>query len=155
MVRFRRGIGNGMSMTGRYFKVAGGEVVSGPHAREALRHPHASVGVNTPDADLVVLGFLPEDRTGFEPFDQATQKRSGPVLTVGADKVTAAYTVTDKTAQEIDDEKALQADALFSAFALVVLDEFNVIRAALANAGVPNMAPRTVQQLKNAVKAKL
>ena len=60
-----------------------------------------------------------------------------------------------RTAQEIDNAKSLEADinAKFNptlkAFALVVLDEINLLRIA---AGLPE---RTINQLKNAVKAKL
>lgn len=144
-----------MSLTGQYYKVEDGAVVDGARSKSALRHPNVSICDATTDAELAALGFLPEDRIGFTPFDSATQKRTGPVLVVEADKVTATYTVADKTLQELDDEKAAAADDLFTAFALVVLDEVNVIRAALNTAGIPNMAPRTVQQLKNAVKAKL
>ncbi len=43
------------------------------------------------------------------PFDGATQKRTGPVVNVKADDVTRVWTVTDKTAQELDAEKDAQA----------------------------------------------
>lgn len=144
-----------MSFTGRYFKVESGEVVGGPTTHAQLRHPFTSISANTTDGELAMLGFLPEDRVGFSPFDPATEKRSGPDLTVLSDRVEATYQVVLKTAQELDDEKTAAAGELFTAFALVVLDEFNVLRAALDTAGIPNMQPRTETQLRNAVKAKL
>jgi len=55
-------------------------------------------------------------------------------------------TPSPPTEQEIEDIKTLQADGIVRAF---VLDEINTLR---ANAGLQE---RTVQQLKNAVKAKL
>jgi hypothetical protein len=55
-----------------------------------------------------------------------------------------------KTPEEIDAEKEQQAiGTIEQAFALVVLEEVNLLRQALG------LEPRTVQQLKNAVKAKL
>ena len=63
--------------------------------------------------------------------------------------VDAPITYIPPTAQEIDDAKTAQADATIKAFALVVLDEINILR---VNAG---LQPRTVAQLKSAVKAKL
>lgn len=54
------------------------------------------------------LRWLPV--SGDEPtFDPATQKRSGPMVTVGATEVTRAWAVTNKTAAEIDAEKDAQA----------------------------------------------
>lgn len=55
----------------------------------------------------------------------------------------------NKTAQEIDMEKDARADNLIQAFALVILNEINVLR---VQTGLPE---RTAQQLKAAVKAKL
>ena len=61
----------------------------------------------------------------------------------------------EPNAQEIDEEKTrlsdfdLADDPLFRAFALVVLDEINNLRAQ------HGQNPRTVQQLKNAIKSKL
>jgi len=43
------------------------------------------------------------------PFDPATQKRSGPVVTVAPDRVTRVWTVTAKTAQELSDEQDAEA----------------------------------------------
>lgn len=62
-------------------------------------------------AGLKKLGWLPVRRVGFEPFDPAVQVRTGPDYAVGADEVVAAYTVRDKTAQEIDDEKTVAVQA--------------------------------------------
>ena len=51
--------------------------------------------------ELRELGWLPEVVVGFEPFDRATQVRSGPVDTVEADRATSTYTVRDKTSEEL------------------------------------------------------
>lgn len=101
-----------MALTGRYFKIEDGSASGSAVARSAIRHPTVSISANTSDAELAALGYLPEDRTGYEPFDGSTQKRTGPVYDYSdPSKVVAAYTVTDKTAQELDDEKAAQASA--------------------------------------------
>ena len=42
-------------------------------------------------------------------FDGATQKRTGPVVTVLADRVTRVWAVTNKTAQELSDEQDAEA----------------------------------------------
>lgn len=98
-----------MALTGRYFEVKDGAVVGGSKARSQLKHPKTSISENTSDAELIALGFYPEDRTGFEPFNGATQTRSGPVNTFEADRVVSAYTVTNKTEQEMDSEKTEEA----------------------------------------------
>ena len=43
------------------------------------------------------------------PFDPATQIRTGPVVTTQADRIHRVFTVRDKTAEEIDDEKEAAA----------------------------------------------
>ena len=53
------------------------------------------------------------------------------------------------TQDQIDAEKELYANEALKGFALVALDEINLLRAQL---GLP---PRTVQQMKNAIKSKL
>ena len=60
-----------------------------------------------------------------------------------------------RTTQELDDAKTIEADievkfdSTLKAFALVVLNEINILR---TSAGLPE---RTIAQLKNAVKSKL
>lgn len=61
----------------------------------------------------------------------------------------APVTYVEPTAQEIGYAKDAEAGATIKAFALVVLSEVNILR---VSAGLPE---RTVQQLKDAVKAKL
>ena len=43
------------------------------------------------------------------PFNSETQKRTGPAVVVSADSVTRTWTVTDKTAAELDAEKDAEA----------------------------------------------
>ena len=66
------------------------------------------LGDKTPER-LLELGWLPEEVIGFEPFSPATQIRTGPVRTIQAGKVVSTYAVTDKTAQQIEDEKTASA----------------------------------------------
>ncbi len=49
--------------------------------------------------------LLPIERIGYEPFDPALQKRTGPVDDIQASKVVETYTITNKTEQELNDEK--------------------------------------------------
>ncbi len=65
-----------------------------------------------PAVDLALLGWLPQEVIGFEPFDPATQKRTSPVHTIIADKVKSTYIVIDKTPQEVDAEKENRANKL-------------------------------------------
>ncbi|MCH7486226.1 MAG: hypothetical protein IIC04_04485 [Proteobacteria bacterium] len=69
-------------------------------------------------AGLKTLGWLPV-RYENEAYDPATQVRTGPMganvgdaVSPDADEVVGTYTVRDKSAQEIDDEKtaAIQAE---------------------------------------------
>lgn len=92
-----------------YFLVAEGAIVEGPMPLpvswrniSGLRHLTA--------AKLKALGWIPQELIGFEPFDAATQFRTEPTHLVLAFKVVSTYVVTDKTAQEIDDEKEVQAE---------------------------------------------
>lgn len=55
-------------------------------------------------ARLKAMGWLPVVYVN-KAHDPATQVRIGPVLSVGADQVTGTYTVRDKTAQELADDR--------------------------------------------------
>ena len=99
----------------RYY-VQGGQILSGPidvsptqpRGPNYLYPGELRLGDKTPER-LLELGWLPEELVGFTPFDPKTQVRTGPVRTVQADKVVSTYTVRDKTAQEIEDEKTATA----------------------------------------------
>jgi|GEM_PF-4093851 len=93
-----------------------------------------------------------------ETVDNSTGREtvSSMVETIEPTRVVETTTIRDKTAQETNAEKTAQADSeMLRAFALVVLDEVNVMRAALDALGAPDMRPRTVGQMKSAIKAKL
>ncbi len=92
-----------MALTGRYFLIEKGKIVEGPRVLPKAWRNVSGLDKATSD-ELVAFGWLPEDRTGYEPFDSATQKRSGPVLKVEKKRVTSVYTVTDKTTKELNDE---------------------------------------------------
>lgn len=78
-------------------------------------------------AELKALGWLPV--VLVDPaFDGTTQVRTGPVggqmgdaVTANADNVTVTYSVRDKTAQEIDDEKDEQAGEQLKTLKVLVL----------------------------------
>ena len=114
----------------KYFKVEGSSIARGPVPKASISDPHVSFGVNIDDLELASYGWLPQVVVGDDPYDPLTQRRTGPVHTYsrGADHVTSTYTVTDKTAQEIADEKEASAievtdrndvDALIKAIATV------------------------------------
>ena len=89
----------------KYFQVEDGVVVEGPRD---LPKSHKNVsGFHHLDGDLATLkghGWLPEELVGYEPFDQTTQVREGPVFEVTATKVESVYTIRDKTKDELTED---------------------------------------------------
>ncbi len=83
-------------------------------------------------------------------YDPATQYID-PTVTVGASSVTYGWDVVSKTAQEQNDEKELRIDSeeVLVAFAKVIRDELNIIRALAA------LPARNLTQLRNAIKGYL
>lgn len=84
------------------------------------------------------------------------------VQTIFADRVERVTTIRDMTAQELDDLDTANADRQFEmlhAFARVVLDQVNALNARMNDAnvaaGLGNVNAFTVQQMKNAIKARL
>ena len=61
-----------------------------------------------PNLPLKGLRWLPVADTN-PPFNQVTQNRTGPVVTVRATEVTRVWTVANKTAGEIDADKTAAA----------------------------------------------
>ena len=93
----------------KYFQVEDGVVVEGP---QDLPKSHANIsGFHHLDGDLTALkshGWLPEEKVGYEPFDQTTQVREGPVFEVMADKVKSVYTTRNKTEDELIEDVRLR-----------------------------------------------
>ena len=89
----------------KYFQVKDGVVVEGPRD---LPKSHANIsGFHHLDGDLATLkghGWLPEELVGYEPFDQTTQVREGPVFKVTATEVESVYTIRDKTKDELTED---------------------------------------------------
>ena len=88
------------------------------------------------------------------PYDPETEVREGPVESVTSNQWRKISTVRAKTSVELDGEADNAADNIFvrdktmKAFALVLLDEINGLRAQ------HSLADRTVTQLRNAVSTK-
>lgn len=61
-----------------------------------------------PLSELKAKGWLPVSEINAA-FDPALQVRTGPTLKVRTSRVTATYSVRDKTAAEIDQEKGAEA----------------------------------------------
>ena len=95
----------------KYFQVKNDTVVKGPRD---LPKSHANIsGFHHLDGDFAKLkkhGWLPEKLVGYEPFDQTTQVREGPVFEVMADKVKSVYTIRDKTKDELTDDVRRRRD---------------------------------------------
>lgn len=117
------------------------------------------------------------------PYDPATQRRTGPVLVIGETAVTRTYSVTDKSAAEIEAETDLRRDGIAAqldaaedvlrAILAVLVDEFNrhsdrdgLLAAATAAAtsladfkdriaAVPPVPTRSFADLRDAVRQKL
>ena len=89
----------------KYFQVEDGVVVQGPRD---LPKSHKNIsGFHHLDGDLATLkghGWLPEEVIGYEPFDQTTQVREGPVFEVTATEVESVYTIRDKTKDELTED---------------------------------------------------
>ena len=115
----------------RYY-VQNGQILTGPIevSPTLQRGPHylypgeLKLGDKTPER-LLELGWLPEEVVGFVPLNPATQIRTGPVRSAMPDKVVSTYTVRDKTAQEIEDEKtATIKDNLNTPLNKTIMDAF-------------------------------
>ena len=61
------------------------------------------------DPEVLARKSIVEIITIDPPFDPATQVRTGPVEKIQADRIDRVFTVRDKTAEEIDDEKEAEA----------------------------------------------
>ena len=107
------------------------------------------LSVNTPDFPIAQWIHNP-DLLAVTGFDSKYWIITGDVVTLMDQAARDAVDATeldagrDATADQLDG-----LEDLIRAFALVVLDEINVLR------GQHGLAPRTIAQLKNAVRAKL
>ena len=88
----------------RYFLVENGQIQEGPRQLPKAWRNVSGLHLLS-DADLRLLGWLPEEKVGFEPFDPETQVRTGPTFQILSAKVRSTYTLRDKTAQELADEQ--------------------------------------------------
>lgn len=137
-----------------YCHIEDGVIEDGPRKLPRSWRNVSGLNLGTPE-ELKDKGWLPV-RYVDESFDPTTQVRTGPVgcnvddpVPPDADEVIGTYTVRDKTAQELDDEK----DAL----AAIILNEPGLKAYALCiNDGsiVPG-GNMSLVELKAAVKAKL
>jgi len=103
--------------------------------------------------ELKALGWLPVVLTN-PPFDSETQVRTGPiggqvgdVVTGNADSVDVIFSVRDKTAQELDDEKDAEAGQQ--------LKTLKALGLALNDGSFVPGSNYTNTQLKAIIKAKL
>ena len=88
----------------RYFHVENGQIQQGPRQLPKAWRNISGLDLLS-DADLKPLGWLPEEKVGFKPFDPATQVRTGPTHQILAAKVRSTYSLRAKTAQELANEQ--------------------------------------------------
>ena len=112
----------------------------------------ASVPFDFPDDGYV---FVEVTEAGFEPFDPATQNRTGPVLTVAQDySVTATWTVTAKSQAELDaiaaanDESELRRREVAAIFVLITLIDTLIGKGSIAAADFDAKARAAYLDLK-------
>lgn len=100
-----------------------------------------------PNEIYVKKGFkvLPVEYTD-PAYDSSVQVKEGPVTTVLPDKVTVVYTLRDKTAQELDDDKTGMIDSLDRRILRIIFNQENRLRVLEGKANV------TFQQFKTALK---
>jgi hypothetical protein len=96
-------------MEKKYYHVQDGAINKGPVACPKA-WKNISGFHHMTDAEKAPYGWLPERIVGNDTLLE-NQVKTGPVKSVGADEVVATYTITTKTAQEIDDERAAAAEA--------------------------------------------
>ncbi len=98
-------------------------------------------------AHLKSLGWLPYLRVGYD-YDAATQVRAGPVEVIGADDITATYTLRDKTAQELAaDQRASDLSVLREGGKNIALVLVELVDWLLANTAIqPTDFTSTVRQ---------
>lgn len=99
--------------------------------------------------------FVEVTEVGFEPFDPATQNRTGPVLTVAQDYgVTATWTVTAKSRAELDaiaaanDESDLRRKEAEAVFVLITLIDTLIGKGTIAARDFDAKAKAAYQSLK-------
>lgn len=85
-----------------YCLVENGAVVEGPRTLPKNWKNISNLNV-LPDPTLAALGWFPVVETKPD-YDPRIQSRSGPVLTVEADQVTAVWTVADRPLDEVKAE---------------------------------------------------
>ena len=83
-----------------YFHITDGTIDEGPRILpNGWRNISGLHHLNP--AKLKSHGWLPEEKVGYEPLDQTTQVREGPVYKVTATKVKSVYTIRDRTKDEL------------------------------------------------------
>ncbi len=86
--------------------------------------------------------------TGYEPFDDATEIRTGPLVVVDVDfSVTETYTVRTKTVQEFTDELAVRQQA--------AEDFYNTPQISALIGAIEDNVPGATGKIKAAAKAKI
>lgn len=119
----------------------------------ALVSPSNSVNRYASNVDPSVLtkdGWRWLSVVDTKPQPTATQVLDGPTITVNPTNVTRVWTVREKTAEEVDQEKdALAMEAAVTVLGKVLFNHENRIRALNSQAAI------TAAQFKNAIKALL
>ncbi len=102
-----------------------------------------------PDVSGKGWTWLPAPIVPKPNYDPATQMLSGPTYAVTTKEVVESWSVTDKTAQQLDDEKSSEVTALTGVLFQVIFNLHNRIRA------LEGQQPHTAAQVRAAIKAML
>lgn len=95
-----------------YCHVTDGVVDEGPRSLPTSWKNVSGLDRGSPGT-LKALGWLPVTYVNAD-YDPDTQVRSGPILNVSNNSVTATFNVRDKTPSELDDEKEAKSGAILS-----------------------------------------
>ena len=134
----------------QYYLVESNKIIDGP--RELPRSWRNVSGLDkaTP-TELLALGWCPSEVVGFEPFDEATQVRTGPVIEIMATKVIQRWTVRDLSTTELEERDDAKKEIALTpvtrpALLGALLDHENRLRA------LESKSPVTGAQLLDIIK---
>jgi hypothetical protein len=112
---------------------------------ERFRHYESKPG----DLPNKGLKWLPAPIVAQPAYDEATHVLTGPFYSIGEAEVTESWTVREKTAQEIDDEKTSRVNSYDRLAFEIAFDMENRVRVLEGRASV------TRAQYRTALKARL
>ena len=115
-----------------YYLVESDKIIDGPRELPRSWRNISGLDRSTP-TELLALGWCPIEDVGFEPFDAATQVRTGPVVRIGPTTVEQLWTVRDLSEVELEQRDDARKEIDLSlvtrpALLAVLLDHENRLR---------------------------